>query len=140
MKERGLLSLLELRNQRCDFVPGGNQWSHDADGYRGVDRYVHLSFTNNHPMEYVAKQEGRIEQSVVLKVRPTIIGASGARISLGVANASGVEILDAKDAIEKLDLAALYPKQSWRDDETWERFKIAQMGTAHPGCGTLEYD
>jgi hypothetical protein len=32
-------------------APGGNEWSRDADGLKGMERYVHLCFRSHHPME-----------------------------------------------------------------------------------------
>jgi hypothetical protein len=128
IRANGLLSLRELLARSADFAPGGNQWSHDADRYKGVDQHVHLSFSPNHPMEWCAKQDGRIGQSSVLRVRPEILATCGAKITLGVANASGVPLLDAEEALASLDFGALYPKSKWRDDETFARYKIARKG------------
>lgn len=128
IREHGLLSLRILITEEMKFTPGGNDWSHDADRYKDVDKYVHLSLTPNHPMEYRAKEDGRIEDSRVLKIRPEILAAEGSKITLGVANAAGVPLLDAEDAIIQLDFSALYPKAKWRDDETFERYKIARKG------------
>jgi hypothetical protein len=128
IKANGLLSLRELRTREIQFTPGGNEWSHDADCHKGVDRHVHLSLTPNHPMEYVAKQEERIGVSQVLRIRPEILAAEQAKITLGVANAAGVPLLDVEEAILQLDFGALYPMSKWRDDETFERYKVARKG------------
>ena len=40
--------------------PGGNEWGQDSDGLKSTDAYVHLCFRNNYPMEYLARQEGKI--------------------------------------------------------------------------------
>src|SRR5260370_4560046 len=45
-------SQLEARGIQIP-APGGNQWSRDADKMSGMDRYVHLCFRPNHPMEYL---------------------------------------------------------------------------------------
>jgi ssDNA thymidine ADP-ribosyltransferase, DarT len=128
IRARKLLSLRNLLAEKIDFAPGGNQWSHDADRYKGVDRHVHLSLTPNHPMEYVAKQEGRIENTQVLKIRPEILATEGALITLGVANAKDTPLIEVEEAILKLDFAALYPKAKWRDEETFARYKIVRKG------------
>ncbi|MCC7454968.1 MAG: DUF4433 domain-containing protein [Crocinitomix sp.] len=46
--------------------PGGDELSRNLDKRKGVENYVRLSFCKNHPMEYVAKKEGRIKNSVKL--------------------------------------------------------------------------
>ena len=59
----GLYPLSDLVNRGVNIAaPGGNQWSRDADEPKGMGRYVHLCFRSNHPMEYQARQDGRIEE------------------------------------------------------------------------------
>ena len=68
-KHGGLLSYAELV-RRGVVIPaaGGNDWSHEADAWAGVDEYVHLAFISNHPMLYLAKRDGRITQPYWLKI------------------------------------------------------------------------
>lgn len=57
----GLYPLAELRRRDVAVpAPGGNEWSWDANGIKGFDEYVHLCFRATHPMEFVARAEGRI--------------------------------------------------------------------------------
>ncbi len=72
IRERGgLYSLAALREMGIEIpAPGGNDWSHDADAMKGLDQYVHLCFRPNHPMEYVARQDGRITDPVYLQIHP----------------------------------------------------------------------
>jgi hypothetical protein len=51
----GLWSTTKLNEMAVKFYPGGNQHSLVADEMFGIDRYVHLCFKSNHPMEYLAK-------------------------------------------------------------------------------------
>src|SRR6202050_5944028 len=70
----GLYSLAMLSKMKIEVpAPGGNEWSHAADGRIGLDRYVHLCFRNTHPMEYVARQDGRIADSVYLRIHPDVL-------------------------------------------------------------------
>jgi hypothetical protein len=94
IKEHGLLSLAEL-NRRSIQIPaaGGNQWSHDADYRMGLAEYVHLCFFNQHPMEFIAKRDGRINESVFFKINPIVLQWEGVRVTLEVANKSGTELL-----------------------------------------------
>ncbi|MBQ9163691.1 MAG: DUF4433 domain-containing protein [Bacteroidaceae bacterium] len=51
--------------------PGGGgpgALSRGLDVYKGLERYVRLSFTRNHPMMYVAMNEGRISNPVILEI------------------------------------------------------------------------
>lgn len=90
----GLYSLAKLREMGIEIpAPGGNDWSHDADVMKGLDRYVHLCFRPNHPMEYVARRDGRITDSVCLQIHPDILRVDGVMFTADVSNKSGVDII-----------------------------------------------
>jgi hypothetical protein len=89
----GLYSLAMLRKMKIEIpAPGGNEWSHDADGRIGLDRYVHLCFRPTHPMEYVARQDGRIVDSVYLQIHPDVLKVDGVMYTAGVSNKSGMTV------------------------------------------------
>lgn len=89
-EHHGLYSLAALRKMGVEIpVPGGNEWSHDADERRGLDQYVHLCFRPNHPMEYVARQDGRITDSVYLHIHPDVLHLEGVMFAADVSNKSG---------------------------------------------------
>ena len=46
--------------------PGSASWMLDARG--GLEHYVRVSFTQQHPMMYVAMNEGRISNPVILEI------------------------------------------------------------------------
>ncbi|MBO0936998.1 DUF4433 domain-containing protein [Fibrella sp. HMF5335] len=52
--------------------PGSDETSKSLDRHYNLQDYVRLSFTPNHPMMYVAKLQGRIQDPVVLKINPEI--------------------------------------------------------------------
>lgn len=51
--------------------PGSLSWGLDVR--KGLERYVRISFTQNHPMMYVAMNEGRINNPVILEIDPGIV-------------------------------------------------------------------
>lgn len=54
----GLYPYAEMRRRGLDIpAPGGNEWSHDANGLQGLDEYVHLCFRSTHPMEFTARAD-----------------------------------------------------------------------------------
>ena len=61
--------------------PGGGGLSRQLDQSRGLEDYVRLSFTKNHPMMYVARNEGRIANPVVLKVNIDVAALKGTKYS-----------------------------------------------------------
>jgi len=53
--------------------PGGDQLSRMLDQRYGLHNYVRTSFCSNHPMMYVAKNQGRIDDPIVLEIDPAIV-------------------------------------------------------------------
>jgi hypothetical protein len=126
IREMGsLFSSAMLRRRGIkDFRPGGNQWSLNADAKSGMDRYVHLCFIDRHPMVHVAKQEGRLERVVYLRVDPGVLRLDGVRYSAGVSNKTGIEVCDMRDA--KIDLEVLYERMNWSDPGVYARRRAAE--------------
>jgi hypothetical protein len=123
----GLYSLRELRKRGIEITsPGGNEWSHDADVQRGLDQYVHLCFRDSHPMEYLARKDGRIKDSIFLSIHPDVRRFEGVRFSADVSNKSGVPIHTVQDAVELIDFEVLYTKTDWHDSAIKARLQAAQ--------------
>jgi hypothetical protein len=79
-------------------APGGNQWSLDADKLKGMDHYVHLCLRPNHPMEYLARQEGRIGDTIFLQIHPEVLFWEGVKFAPDVSNKAGVEVCSIEEA------------------------------------------
>lgn len=127
IRAHGLLSMAELKRRELQAThPGGNEWSQLADARAGVDRYVHLCLFNEHPMEYLARQDGRIEESVFLRVAPEVISLEGIVFSPEVANKAGARLLPLSDAIEQMDFEVIYTRTDWRDPLIQERRRLAK--------------
>lgn len=122
----GLLSLKQLENRGiAPLAPGGNQWSHDADRQCGLDRYVHLCFFNQHPMEYVAREEGRLGDTVFIKVHTSVLEIPGILFCNDVSNKSGATTFGFSE-IEKLDLEVCYRRLDWTNPDIKARLKAAK--------------
>lgn len=127
IREHGLLSMCEIKRRQIGTLPGGNQWSLDADAASGMDQYVHLCFFRDHPMAYVAQQEGRIENVRYLRVDPTIMLEQGVQITDRVSNKRGAIAQPARDMITKIDWQVLYTRTDWKDPAIQARLKIAKV-------------
>ena len=106
-------------------IYGGNQWSHDADRYKGLDGYVHLAFIDDHPMLYVAKKEGRIQEPIWLQIDISVVTTPGTMYSVDVSNKSGVNLIDNDAAIHQIDFDVLFTYMDWRNPEIQQRRKNA---------------
>ncbi len=123
----GLHPMADLKRMNVA-VPaaGGNEWSQDADEYKGMDKYVHLCFRSNHPMEYLARQEGRIEDSIFLEIHPAVLQFKGVAFTADVSNKSGVIIHNIADASNLIDFEVLYTRTDWSDASIQQRLKQAE--------------
>ncbi len=126
-KHKGLFSLAKLRELEIEIpAPGGNAWSHEADEQKGLDEYVHLCFKNNHPMEYAAHQDGRIEDSIFLRIHPEVLEFEGVKFTPDVSNKSGVVLRPIDEAHKMIDFEVLYTRTDWRDPDIQERLQRAE--------------
>lgn len=128
-KLEGLYSRRRLREMGVEgYYPGGNQWSVDADDIAGMDNYVHLCMKANHPMEYLAKQDGRIERTLWLYVdAKSIFEMDGVLYSYGVSNKSGVRICPINEAACDIDFQVLYTRTDWNDPDIYARLREAEL-------------
>ena len=128
IRKQGLLSMRAIR-QNCETpaAPGGNAWSQDADISSGMDKYVHLCFFSEHPMEWLARQDGRIAQSIFLRISPSVLHIPGVLITDGVANKATAIPKSAEEMIAELDLKVIYTRTDWKDATIQERLKAAKL-------------
>jgi hypothetical protein len=108
IRRYGLLSYSELVRRGIPIPkPGGNEWSRDADQIKGVDAYVHLCFTDDHPMEYLARRDGHIGDVRYLQIKPEVILEGGVMGSKKVANASDAVIKPIEEALAEIDVESI---------------------------------
>lgn len=116
--EGGILSLRELEARGLEVPrPGGNEWSREADRRRGLDRYVHLCLRANHPMEYRARQDGRIRDTRWLRVSTEVLDWEGVRVAPDIANKAGVELLHVAETLDVVDWGKLRERLDFSDPE-----------------------
>ncbi|NDY55736.1 DUF4433 domain-containing protein [Desulfovibrio sulfodismutans] len=114
----GLYSLSTIKqNNICDVCFGGNQWSHDADTRIGLDTYVHLCFLKDHPMEFRARQEGRINTTCWLEISIDVLQLPGVMYTNDVSNKTGVLALTNVQAKEIIDLFGIYERLDFSIEE-----------------------
>ena len=126
-EHKGLLSLGELERRGFKIpISGGNQWSHDADKIKGVQEYVHLAFIREHPMLYIAKQEGRIPNPVWLKIDSSVILEEGVCFTSDVSNKTGVSTLQPEEAKKAIDFDVLFSRTDWKNPDIQARRQNAK--------------
>ena len=119
-------------------APGGNQWSRDADEAKGMDRYVHLCFRPSHPMEYMARQEGRIKDSIFLAINASVLRFDGVMFTSDVSNKSGVQPIPITRA--EIDYEVLYARTDWSDAAIQQRLRqVEKYEVLVPCCVPLSH-
>jgi hypothetical protein len=127
IRDHGILSMRELGRRGIVPITGGNQWSLDADRRSGMDEYAHLCFLRQHPMEWSARQDGRIERSRFLRIDPDVLTLPGVMITDQVSNKSGAVPKPANDMIPSLDFKVMYTRTDWKDPQIKERRQRAKL-------------
>jgi ssDNA thymidine ADP-ribosyltransferase, DarT len=123
----GLFPLAQLKKNKVSVpAPGGNEWSQDADAQKGMGNYVHLCFCASHPMEWLARKDGRINDSIFLQIDPSVLQFDGVRYTPGVSNKSGMESMPIENAGAVIDFEVLYTRMDWKIPAVMERRKQAE--------------
>lgn len=126
----GRLGLVSKARMRAEGwwpqTTGGNDWSHQQDTARGIDPYVSLCFTCNHPMQYLAHKDGRLPNPRYLKISPDVLLVPDVQVAFGVANANDTEILPRPDALAQLDIEVIYHRTDWSDPVINQRLRAAE--------------
>ena len=113
----GLWSLEKLEEMGVEIpAPGGDEASQATDKAKEIHKYVHLCLLGKHPMEYRARESGRLEKSVFLEIDREVLHDEGVKFVPGLANTNGIPIHDLSEALESgiVDVGPLYQWISWR--------------------------
>jgi hypothetical protein len=76
-------------------------------------------------MEYLARQDGRIQETRYLEISPSVLHIHGVRFTAAVSNKTGTPRLTVDEACQTLDLEVLYERTDWRDPEIQARLRVA---------------
>lgn len=103
IKEGGLYSWMDCDKKGIKITkPGGEALSRALDCRHNLQEYVRVSFTTQHPMMYVAMQEGRISNPVILEIDPEVIYWKSSKYSDSNATRNEVCVGENLDAFKKI--------------------------------------
>ena len=123
----GLYPLSDLESRGINIpAPGSDESSREVDRRRNLHRYVHLCFKGNHPMEFVARQEGRIGDTIFLQVHASVIQWEGVLFVPGMANTNGIGFHSMEQARSMIDFEVLYSRTNWSDYQVQQRLQAAE--------------
>lgn len=105
--------------------PGSLSWSLDEQA--GLGHYVRVSFTTNHPMMYVAMNEGRISNPVLLEIDPEVIYDESARYADRNATRNGANIGGTLDDFKKIHFQTVKARKHFDLDAEEQPFYQAEI-------------
>jgi hypothetical protein len=77
-------------------------------------------------MEFLAREEKRIGESIFLQVLPVVLKWEGVKYSAGVSNKSGVQFYPIDEAKKHIDFEVLFTYTDWRNPAVRERLLNAE--------------
>lgn len=87
--------------------PGGGELSKSLDLRDNLQHYVRVSFTTQHPMMYIAMNDGRITNPVILAIDPDVIFDSETKYADRNATRNGANIGGTLDDFKKIHFNAV---------------------------------
>jgi len=122
IEKYGIQSLSNIESQSINvFAYGAESLSHTLDRRRGLDKFVHLAFVQDHPMYYVAKSRGSIITPVWIELDISILFDDNTLFCDQVANQTGANIFQLDDILDIIDLELITNMQYISGDRWRER-------------------
>lgn len=110
IREHGLLSKRVMNALDVIYCASGSNQSLKSDAASGVEDYVSLSLTDDHPMKRAVSRKARISKIVTLKVNPAILAFDQIIFCKTMANRKDAEFFHLDDAVAQgfIDFGVLY--------------------------------
>lgn len=125
----GIFSTAKLRELKITHFAGGDELSLALDVKSRMDQYVHLCFTDGHPMAFRVRERNSDADLQYLKINRAILYQEGVLFSTGVGYAEGVKTVPIEEAVERemIDFQVLYSYMWWGDPEVQARRRAAEL-------------
>ncbi|MCR5313388.1 MAG: DarT ssDNA thymidine ADP-ribosyltransferase family protein [Bacteroidaceae bacterium] len=128
IKNGGLHSWGDCESKGINIAkPGGGQLSRDLDKRDQLQNYVRESFTSQHPMMYVAMQDGRISNPVILEIDTEVVGWQHSKYSNMNATRTGANKGEALDDLKKIHFQSVKAQKHFDLDDAEQPFFQAEV-------------
>ena len=107
--------------------PGGSVSSRSLDARDGLQHYVRVSFVTQHPMMYVAMNEGRISNPVLLEIDPQVIYWNGSKYADRNATKNGAQVGGDIDDFKAIHFSAVKAQKHFDLDDDEQKFYQAEV-------------
>lgn len=107
--------------------PGGGDLSKSLDRRDNLQNYVRVSFTAEHPMMYMAMNDGRITNPVVLEIDPEVIYDADTKFADRNATRKGANVGGSLDDFKKIHFNSVKAKKHFDLDADEQPFYQAEV-------------
>lgn len=128
IKNGGLYSWADCEQKGISISkPGGSMVSHDLDRRDNLQNFVRVSFVREHPMMYVAMNDGRISNPVVLEIDPEVIYWQDSLYADRNATKNGALVGSSIDDFSQLHFNSFKAKKHFDLDADEQKFYQAEV-------------
>lgn len=128
IKNGGLYSWADCEQKGISISkPGGSMGSCDLDRRDNLQNFVRVSFVREHPMMYVAMNEGRISNPVVLEIDPEVIYWQDSLYADRNATKNGALVGSSIDDFSQLHFNSFKAKKHFDLDADEQKFYQAEV-------------
>lgn len=128
IKNGGLYSWADCEQKGISISkPGGSMSSRDLDRRDNLQNFVRVSFVREHPMMYVAMNEGRISNPVVLEIDPEVIYWQDSLYADRNATKNGALVGSSIDDFSQLHFNSFKAKKHFDLDADEQKFYQAEV-------------
>ena len=134
----GLYSWADCDNRGITIAkPGGSSQSRSLDRRDGLQNYVRVCFTRQHPMMFVAMNDGRISNPVILEIDLDVVFWKGTMYADRNATKNGARIGSDINALKRIHFQSVKADKHFDLDVDEQPFFQAEILV--PNCIPLEY-
>lgn len=107
--------------------PGGSDSSRSLDARDGLQHYVRVSFVTQHPMMYIAMNEDRISNPVLLEIDPQVIYWRYSQYADRNATKNGARVGDNIEDFRAIHFSAVKANKHFDLDDEEQKFYQAEV-------------
>lgn len=108
--------------------PGGSSLSWDLDSRKGLEHYVRTSFVHDHPMMFVAMNDDRISNPVILEISVDVIKFDDTLFSDSNAASNGVKFGGSTDDVNRIHFDLIKSGRRYfdmnDDEKSWYQAEV----------------
>jgi hypothetical protein len=128
IKNGGLYSWADCESKGIQInKPGGSDSSRSLDMRDNLQNYVRLSFVTQHPMMYVAMNDGRISNPVILEIDPEVIFWKGTKYADRNATKNGAKVGDTIADFNAIHFKSVKAKKHFDLDDDEQKYYQAEV-------------